>query len=198
MRLGGNKQLECPSCASARPRSHRGHPVQRQNEFDSAWRGLVHRRRVHPVRRAAGDKPPPYPSKPLWSSTTARPIWFGYVGRGLVPRRRVHPVRRAAGDKPPPYPSKPLWSSGSWGRCAVPLLPCSPFYAQSSTIPLHESLPRPIVPVLRCVHEGRSLESRGAACKLLSRRRPDLFSRSLGFFGRRCTGVPGGPDGRGR
>jgi len=54
------------------------------------------------VRRAAGDKPPPYLSKP---------IWFGYVGRGPVPRRRVHPVRRAAGDKPPPYLSKPIWSS---------------------------------------------------------------------------------------
>ena len=38
-------------------------------------RGLAPRRRAHPVRRAAGDKPPPYPSKPLWSSISLFPSW---------------------------------------------------------------------------------------------------------------------------
>jgi len=39
--------------------------------------GFGPRRRVHPVRRAAGDKPPPYLSKPIWSSTRMLTIWKG-------------------------------------------------------------------------------------------------------------------------
>jgi len=42
-------------------------------------RGLVPRRRAHPVRRAAGDKPPPYMSKSIWSSTSEMAHLAAYV-----------------------------------------------------------------------------------------------------------------------